>query len=61
MFHLTFAEMEKLSINAMKSAFIPYRQRISFIYEVIKPKFKEIREKYKINGEAPYGGKPGVA
>lgn len=56
-FHLTFGEMEKLSINAMKSAFIPYGDRIRIIYDVIKPGFKAIREKYGINGEAPYGGK----
>ncbi len=56
-FHLTFGEMEKLSINAMKSAFIPYGDRIRIIYDVIKPGFKAIRAKYGINGEAPYGGK----
>ncbi len=57
-FHLSFGEMEKLTINAMKSAFIPYGDRIRIIYEVIKPRFKSIREKYKIDGEAPYGGSP---
>jgi adenosine deaminase len=56
-FHLDFAEMEKLTINAMKSAFIPYGERIKFIYETIKPRFKSIREKYRIDGEAPYGGR----
>jgi adenosine deaminase (EC 3.5.4.4) len=55
-FGLTFADMEKLTINAMKSAFIPYQRRIMYIYEVIKPGFKKIREKYGIEGEAPYGG-----
>jgi len=56
-FHLTFAEMEKLSINAMKSAFIPYGERIRYIYESIKPGFKRIRDKYNLSGEAPYDGK----
>ncbi|MGC8595267.1 MAG: adenosine deaminase [Candidatus Kryptoniota bacterium] len=55
-FGLTFADMEKLTINAMKSAFIPYQKRIMYIYEVIKPGFKQIRQKYGIEGEAPYGG-----
>ncbi|MCL4540178.1 MAG: hypothetical protein M1378_11390, partial [Bacteroidetes bacterium] len=57
-FHLTFGEMEKITINSMKSAFIPYGERIRYIYDTIKPGFKSIREKYKIDGEAPYGGKP---
>jgi adenosine deaminase len=60
-FHLSFAEMEKLTINAMKSAFIMYGERMKYIYDVIKPGFKAIREKYKIDGEAPYDGKPGKA
>src|SRR5690242_5662937 len=34
---LTLSDFEKLTINAMKSAFIPYRQRIALIYDVIKP------------------------
>ncbi len=56
-FHISFGEMEKLSINAMKSAFIPYGDRIRIIYDLVKPGFKALREKYGINGEAPYGGK----
>jgi adenosine deaminase len=47
-FHLSFAEMEKLTINAMKSAFQPYNERIRFIYDSIKPGFQKLREKYKI-------------
>lgn len=49
-FHLNFAEMEKLTINAMKSAFQPYDQRIKYIYDSIKPGFQKLREKYKISG-----------
>ena len=48
-FHLSFAEMEKLTINAMKSAFQPYDERIKYIYDSIKPRFQKLREKYKIN------------
>lgn len=44
-FGLTFDDIEKLSINAMKSAFIPYKKRIDLIYNVIKPGFQEVRKK----------------
>ncbi len=47
-YHLSFAEMEKLTINAMKSAFLPYDERIKYIYDSIKPGFQKLREKYKI-------------
>jgi adenosine deaminase len=40
-FKLTVADLEKLSINAMKSAFIPYKRRIDLIYNVIKPGFNK--------------------
>jgi adenosine deaminase len=36
-FGLTWPDLERITINAMKSAFIPYRQRIALIYDVIKP------------------------
>jgi adenosine deaminase len=42
-FGLTLDDFEKLTINAMKSAFIPYDQRIAFIYKVIKPGYAKIR------------------
>jgi adenosine deaminase len=42
-FHLTLADFEKLTINAMKSAFIPYGERIKYIYDVIKPGFQKLR------------------
>jgi adenosine deaminase len=42
-FGLRFDDLEKLTINAMKSAFIPYRDRIKLIYDVIKPGFAAIR------------------
>ena len=41
---LGMRDLEKLSINAMKSAFIGYDQRISLIYDVLKPGFAKIRE-----------------
>jgi len=47
-FEVTFEEMEKLTINAMKSAFLPYGERIRYIYESIKPGFQKLRKKYKL-------------
>ncbi len=39
-FHLTLADLEKLTINAMKSAFIPYDRRCRIIYDSIKPAYR---------------------
>jgi adenosine deaminase len=44
-FDLNLDTIEKLTINAMKSAFIPYKERLYYIYEVIKPGYQEMREK----------------
>jgi len=43
-FGLTLEDFEKLSINAMKSAFLPYDKRCDFIYKTLKPKYAEIRK-----------------
>jgi adenosine deaminase len=43
-FGLTVEDFEKITINAMKSAFLPYDQRIDIIYRVIKPRYAKIRE-----------------
>jgi adenosine deaminase len=42
-FGLTVDDFEKITINAMKSAFLPYRERCDFIYDVIKPGYARIR------------------
>jgi adenosine deaminase len=47
-FHLTLDDFEKLTINAMKSAFIPYDQRLRFIYSVLKPGYAKARE-YRVS------------
>ena len=41
LFGITFDDIEKLNLNAMKSAFIPYKDRLHYIYKVIKPGFPE--------------------
>ena len=46
-FDLEFEDLEKLTINAMKSAFMPYKRRIAFIYEKIKPGFAAAKLKLK--------------
>src|ERR1700683_2071979 len=43
-FGLTLDDFEKLTINAMKSAFQPYSQRCDVIYSVIKPGYARIRD-----------------
>jgi adenosine deaminase len=46
-FDLKFEDLEKLTINAMKSAFTPYKQRIALIYDVLKPGFAKAKEIYR--------------
>ena len=43
-FSLTLRDLEKMTINAMKSAFIHRDSRIRLIYDVLKPRFAKIRE-----------------
>jgi adenosine deaminase len=42
-FKLDLEALEKLTINAMKSAFLPYNRRIQVIYDVIKPGYARAR------------------
>jgi adenosine deaminase len=41
--HLDLADVEKLTINAMKSAFVGYDERLAIIYDRIKPGFAKLR------------------
>ncbi|HZR55858.1 MAG TPA: adenosine deaminase [Terriglobales bacterium] len=43
-FGLSLDDFERLTINAMKSAFLPYDQRCNFIYKVLKPGYAKVRE-----------------
>jgi adenosine deaminase len=44
-FGLGIDDFEKLSINAMKSAFLPYGQRIDLIYKTLQPGYARARSK----------------
>ncbi len=39
-FGLNLADLERITVNAMKSAFIPYKQRVAMIYEVLMPAYR---------------------
>ncbi len=43
-FGLSLDDFEKITINAMKSAFLPYKQRCEIIYSVIKPGYAKMRD-----------------
>ena len=43
-FGLSLDDFERISINAMKSAFLPYHQRCEIIYTMLKPGYAKIRE-----------------
>lgn len=48
-FGLGFRDIEKLTVNAMKSAFVDYNERVRVIYDVLKPRFAKIREETNPN------------
>lgn len=43
-FGLTLDDFEKITINAMKSAFLPYTERCDVIYKTIKPRYAQVRQ-----------------
>jgi adenosine deaminase len=43
-YNLDLRDLEKITINAMKSAFIHYDERIRIIYDILKPGFARVRE-----------------
>ncbi len=43
-FNLNLEDVEKITINSMKSAFIPYKERLNYIYKIIKPGFQTMKD-----------------
>ena len=43
-YNLTLEDLEKITINAMKSAFAHHDERIRIIYDVLKPRFARMRQ-----------------
>ncbi len=43
-FGLTLNDVEKLNINAMKSSFLPHKERLRYIYKIIKPGYEKLRD-----------------
>ena len=43
-FNLTLDDLEKITINSMKSAFINYKERLKYIYDIIKPGYQKIKD-----------------
>jgi len=43
-FNLTLGDLEKITINSMKSAFATHDERIRIIYDILKPRFARMRE-----------------
>ena len=43
LFDLSLAELEKLSLNAIKSAFAPFDKRVRILFDRIKPGFAKVR------------------
>jgi adenosine deaminase len=41
-FNWDFSELQRITINAMKSAFIPYQERLQIIDSIIKPGYAKV-------------------
>ena len=54
-FGLTLDDFEKITINAMKSAFLPYKQRCEIIYSLIKPGYAGARNSVSSKATATKG------
>lgn len=46
-YNLSLKDLERLTINAMKSSFAHYDERIKIIYDVLKPGYAEV-EKHQV-------------
>ena len=55
---LTLDDLETLSINSMKSAFVSYEQRCRYIFDRIKRPFAMLRAQLNLSPRKPYEGSP---
>ncbi|AXK35950.1 adenosine deaminase [Streptomyces armeniacus] len=52
-FRYTLDDMQWFTVNAMKSAFIPFDERLAMINEVIKPGYAELKAEWLFHAAAP--------
>ena len=55
-FGYTFDDMQWFTVNAMKSAFIPFDERLAMINEVIKPGYAALRSAWLFRETVPTSG-----
>ncbi|MDT0308135.1 adenosine deaminase [Streptomyces sp. DSM 44917] len=54
-FHYTLDDLQWFTVNAMKSAFIPFDERLAMIGDVIKPGYAALRSEWLFRREADKG------
>ncbi|MFJ4869080.1 adenosine deaminase [Streptomyces sp. NPDC088757] len=59
-FAYTLDDMQWFTVNAMKSAFIPFDERLAMINEVIKPGYAELRSEWLFRQTAATSGSSGT-
>ncbi|GGX68022.1 adenosine deaminase [Streptomyces anandii] len=59
-FGYTLGDMEWISVNAMKSAFIPFDERLAMINDVIKPGYAALKSEWLFQQTATTSGSAGV-
>ncbi|MET4662846.1 adenosine deaminase [Streptomyces fungicidicus] len=57
-FGYTLDDMQWFSVNAMKSAFIPFDERLAMINDVIKPGYAELKSEWLFRQAASTSGSP---
>ncbi|MFF5401624.1 adenosine deaminase [Streptomyces misionensis] len=58
-FGYTLDDIQWFSVNAMKSAFIPFDERLAMINDVIKPGYAELKSEWLFQQTAPTSGYAG--
>jgi adenosine deaminase len=50
-FSINLEDIEKITINSMKSAFLHYDERLKYIYNIIKPGFQKTRDQVSASSD----------